>query len=70
MSQAVPRVLIALINIENRDFLVSADHIISFRSTRTPGSPASPGKDVYVVQMSNGSEITLFKEECDRVHSL
>jgi hypothetical protein len=62
MSQAAPRLLIALINIENRDFLVSAGHIISFRSMPTPGSPASRGKDAYVVQMSNGSEITCSKK--------
>ena len=67
MPPVLHRVLIPLTDIENREFLISADHIISFRSAPSPDSRATSGNNTYIIQMSNGSEITLLKEQCDRI---
>jgi len=59
MPQQTARALIQLKDIKNRTFLIAADSIVSFKSM--------PGDNTYVIQMSNGAEITLVKEQCDKI---
>jgi hypothetical protein len=52
------------VDTKKRTVFVFADTIVSFTTVL---KKSDPGNNAYTMELSNGSQITLHKKECDRI---